>query len=39
MRERDPSIGYTTVYRTLKLLTQRGLAYEVDFHAAMLVPQ
>jgi Fur family ferric uptake transcriptional regulator len=32
VRERDPSIGYTTVYRTLKLLTQCGLAYEVDFH-------
>jgi len=27
----DPSIGYTTVYRTLKLLTQCGLAFEVDF--------
>jgi len=27
----DPSIGYTTVYRTLKLLAQCGLAYEVDF--------
>jgi Fur family ferric uptake transcriptional regulator len=32
VRERDPSIGYTTVYRTLKLLAQCGLAYEVDFH-------
>lgn len=32
VKERDPSIGYTTVYRTLKLLAQCGLAYEVDFH-------
>lgn len=32
VRDRDPSIGYTTVYRTLKLLAQCGLANEVDFH-------
>lgn len=32
VRKRDPSIGYTTVYRTLKLLAQCGLAYEVEFH-------
>ena len=32
VKEREPSIGYTTVYRTLKLLTQCGLAFEVDFH-------
>lgn len=32
VRQRDPSIGYTTVYRTLKLFAQCGLAYEVDFH-------
>lgn len=31
VREKDPTIGYTTVYRTLKLLTQCGLAFEVDF--------
>lgn len=31
VRKRDPSIGYTTVYRTLKLLAQCGLAYEVEF--------
>ena len=31
VKERDPSIGYTTVYRTAKLLAQCGLAYEVDF--------
>jgi Fur family ferric uptake transcriptional regulator len=35
VRERDPSIGYTTVYRTLKLLAQCGLAYEVDFRDGM----
>lgn len=28
---KDPSIGYTTVYRTLKILTLCGLAFEVDF--------
>ncbi len=27
----DPSIGHTTVYRTLKLLTEAGLACEVRF--------
>lgn len=27
----DPSIGHTTVYRTLKLLTEAGLAREVRF--------
>ncbi|MCS6816793.1 MAG: transcriptional repressor [Blastocatellia bacterium] len=26
VRERDPSIGFTTVYRTLKLLTECGIA-------------
>ena len=25
----DPSVGHTTVYRTLKLLTEAGLAREV----------
>ena len=28
----DASIGYTTVYRTLKLFAQCGLASEVEFH-------
>jgi Fur family ferric uptake transcriptional regulator len=32
VRKRDPSIGYATVHRTLKLLAQCGLAYEVEFH-------
>jgi len=32
VRKRDPKIGYTTVYRTLKLLAECGLASEVAFH-------
>ncbi len=32
VRRRDPRIGYTTVYRTLKLLAECGLASEVSFH-------
>jgi len=32
VRQRDPKIGITTVYRTLKLLTECGLASEVSFH-------
>jgi Fur family ferric uptake transcriptional regulator len=31
VRQRDPSIGQTTVYRTLKLLAEAGLAREVRF--------
>ncbi len=31
VRERDPKIGYATVYRTLKLLKECGLAYERHF--------
>ncbi|MEM9864695.1 MAG: Fur family transcriptional regulator [Myxococcota bacterium] len=31
VRERDPKIGYATVYRTLKLLKESGLAYERNF--------
>lgn len=30
-RERNPKIGYATVYRTLKLLTESGLAYKREF--------
>jgi len=30
VRELDPRIGYTTVYRTMKLLSDSGLAREVD---------
>jgi Fur family ferric uptake transcriptional regulator len=30
-RERDGGIGYATVYRTLKLLTELGLAHERHF--------
>ena len=32
VKAKDPSIGYTTVYRTLKLLAKCGLASEVEFH-------
>ena len=31
VHRRDPSIGLTTVYRTLRLLTEAGLAREVRF--------
>ncbi len=31
VRERDPAIGYATVYRTLKLLTECGVANERKF--------
>src|SRR5256886_16097360 len=31
VREKDPTVGQTTVYRTLKLLTDAGLAREVRF--------
>ena len=31
VHRRDPAIGHTTVYRTLKLLTEAGLAREVRF--------
>jgi len=32
VQKRDPRIGFTTVYRTLKLLAECGLASEVAFH-------
>jgi Fur family ferric uptake transcriptional regulator len=31
VRLRDPAIGYATVYRTLKLLTESGVAHERKF--------
>lgn len=31
VRRSDPNVGHTTVYRTLKLLTEAGLAREVRF--------
>jgi Fur family transcriptional regulator, ferric uptake regulator len=31
VQKQDPSVGHTTVYRTLKLLTEAGLAREVRF--------
>jgi Fur family ferric uptake transcriptional regulator len=30
VRQEDPRIGYTTVYRTMKLLAECGLAREID---------
>ena len=30
VREKDPRVGYTTVYRTMKLLLESGLAREID---------
>ncbi len=32
VQKKDARIGYTTVYRTLKLLSECGLASEVAFH-------
>jgi len=31
IRQKDPGVGYTTIYRTLKLICDAGLAREVDF--------
>lgn len=31
VRQQDPTVGQTTVYRTLRLLTEAGLAREVRF--------
>ena len=31
VQKKNPKIGYTTVYRTLKLLTESGLAHESQF--------
>lgn len=30
VRQQDPRVGYTTVYRTMKILVECGLAREVD---------
>ena len=32
VKAKDPSVGFTTVYRTLKLLRECGLARELEFH-------
>jgi Fur family ferric uptake transcriptional regulator len=32
VKKKDPKIGFTTVYRTLKLFTECGLASELTFH-------
>jgi len=31
IKRRNPSMGYTTVYRTMKLLSECGLCAEIDF--------
>ncbi len=31
VRKRDPNVGYATIYRTLKLLTDAGLAVSANF--------
>jgi Fur family ferric uptake transcriptional regulator len=35
VRQEDPRIGYTTVYRTMKLLSDSGLAREIDLSDGM----
>ncbi|HXG91891.1 MAG TPA: transcriptional repressor [Blastocatellia bacterium] len=32
IKSKDPTVGFTTVYRTLKLLKECGLARELEFH-------
>lgn len=32
IKAKDPTVGYTTVYRTLKLLKECGLARVIEFH-------
>lgn len=36
IREEDPSIGQATVYRTLKLLAESGIAKAVDFNDGVI---
>jgi Fur family ferric uptake transcriptional regulator len=36
VKKRDPSIGQATVYRVLKLISESGLAREVDFGDGLL---
>lgn len=36
VRRQDKSIGYTTVYRTMKLLAESGLCGEIDFGDGIL---
>lgn len=31
VKKRDPAVGFTTVYRTMKLMAEAGLAHEVRF--------
>jgi Fur family ferric uptake transcriptional regulator len=32
VKVKDPTVGFTTVYRTLKLFIESGLARELEFH-------
>jgi Fur family ferric uptake transcriptional regulator len=32
VKSKDPTVGFTTVYRTLKLLKESGLARELEFY-------
>src|SRR5262245_7467499 len=32
VKVKDPTVGFTTIYRTLKLLVECGLARELEFH-------
>jgi len=36
VRKKDPTIGYTTVYRTMKLCSEAGLCGEIDFGDGIL---
>lgn len=36
IKKKEPNIGYTTVYRTMKLLSACGLCEEVDFGEGIL---
>ncbi len=36
VKEHDATIGYTTVYRALKLFAECGLAAEVEFHDGVI---
>ena len=37
IKAKDPTVGFTTVYRTLKLLKECGLARAIEFHDGRLL--
>src|SRR5438552_13813353 len=37
VRQKDPRVGYTTVYRTMKILADCGLAREIDLADARVL--